>query len=41
MNPSTFIPKPWQVSNEKLIRLGVDAMVVDYALVPTIHVLFL
>jgi hypothetical protein len=41
MNPSTLIPKPWQASNEKLIGLGVDAMVMDPALVPTIHVFFL
>ncbi|CAK9191657.1 unnamed protein product [Sphagnum troendelagicum] len=41
VNPSTLIPEPWQASSEKLTGLGVNAMVVDPALVPTVHVLFL
>jgi hypothetical protein len=41
VNPSTLISEPWQASSEKLTGLGVDAMVVDPALVPTVHVLFL
>ncbi len=41
VKPSTLIPEPWQASSEKLTRLGGGAMVVDPALVPTVHVLFL
>jgi hypothetical protein len=41
VNPSTLNPEPWQASSKKLTGLGVDAMVVDPALVPTVHVLFL
>ncbi|CAK9198991.1 unnamed protein product [Sphagnum troendelagicum] len=37
VNPSTLIPEPWQASNERLTGLGVDAMAVDPALVPTVQ----
>lgn len=40
VNPSTLIPEPWQASHDTLTGLGIDAMAVDPALIPTIQVLF-
>jgi hypothetical protein len=40
VNPSTLIAEPWQASHDTLTGLGIDAMAVDPALIPTIQVLF-
>lgn len=40
VNPSTLISEPWQASHDTLTGLGIDAMAVDPALIPTIQVLF-
>ncbi|KAH9325436.1 hypothetical protein KI387_005614, partial [Taxus chinensis] len=37
INPATLIPDPWQASSETLSTLGMDAMTVDPALVPSIQ----
>ncbi|XP_057843151.1 mediator of RNA polymerase II transcription subunit 16 isoform X3 [Cryptomeria japonica] len=37
INPATLIPDPWQASSETLSSLGMDAMTVDPALVPSIQ----